>query len=328
MSIYIARRKFVAALSGAVAWPLAARAQQAGTLPRIGFLGSATAAIWAPWTAAFLQRLTELGWIDGRTVAIEYAFADGHVERYPEIAKEFVDRKVDVIVTAGSAVPAVKRATSTIPIVFAIGRDPLGEGYVASLSRPGGNVTGLSLQLAELAGKRLELLREVLPDMRTLATLAAAGDSEALRERTELETAAHENGLETFPVEVHGPDDIAPVIDGVKNRAEALYICSGVLANTNRSDIFGAALAARLPTISGVRVMAEAGCLLSYGTVYADLFRRAGDLVDKILKGAKPADIPIEQPTKFELIINLKTAKALGLTVPPTMLALADEVIE
>jgi len=323
------RREFIALVGGAAAFaPLTARAQQAGRPPRIGFLCPTTAAIWAPWTAAFVQRLTELGWIDGRTISIEYDFADGHEERYGEIAAKFVDRKVDVIVTAGSAVPAVKRTTSTIPIVFAIGRDPLGAGYVASLSRPGGNVTGLSLQLAELAGKRLELLREVLPNMRTLAALAAAGDSEALRERTELETAAHQVGLETFPVDIRKPDDIAPAIDGVKERAQALYICSGALANTSRSSIYTAALAARLPTISGVRVMAESGCLLSYGTVYTDLFRRAADLVDKILKGTKPGDIPVEQPTKFELVVNLKTAKALGLTIPPNMLALADEVIE
>jgi putative tryptophan/tyrosine transport system substrate-binding protein len=322
------RRELIMLLGGAATtWPLAARAQQK-KMPLIGFLCPTTAAIWAPWTAAFVQRLTELGWIDGRTISIEYGFADGHEERYGEIAAKFVDRKVDVIVTGGSAVPAVKRMTSTIPIVFAIGRDPLGEGYVASLSRPGGNVTGLSLQLAELAGKRLELLREVLPNMRTLAALADAGDSEGLRERTDLETAAHKVGLETFPVDIRKPDDIAPAIDGAKDRAEALYICSGVLANTNRSNIYATALAAQLPTISGVRVMAESGCLLSYGTVYADLFRRAGDLVDKILNGVKPADIPVEQPTKFELVVNLKTAKALGLRIPPNLLALADEVIE
>jgi putative ABC transport system substrate-binding protein len=246
------------------------------------------------------------------------------------LAAELVRLPVAVIAATRSSAPALaaKAATSAIPIVFAIGRDPLGEGYVASLSRPGGNVTGLSLQLAELAGKRLELLREVLPNMRMLAALADTGDSEGLRERTDLETAAHKVGLETFPVDIRKPDDIAPAIDGAKDRAEALYICSGVLANTNRSNIYAAALAARLPTISGVRVMAENGCLLSYGTVYADLFRRAGDLVDKILKGAKPADIPVEQPTKFELVVNLKTAKVLGLTIPPTLLALADEVIE
>jgi putative ABC transport system substrate-binding protein len=323
------RREFIAFLSGAAAtWPLAARAQQAGTLPRIGLLCPTTPAIWAPWNAAFVQRLAELGWIDGRTIAIEYGFADGHEERYGEIAAKFVERKVDVIVTGGAAVPAVKRMTSTIPIVFAIGRDPLGQGYVSSLSRPGGNITGLSLQLTELAGKRLELLREVLPNMRTLAALVDAGDSEGLRERTELEAAAHKVGLEIFPVDIRRPDDIAPAIDGAKDRAQALYICSGVLLNTSRSTIYAAALAARLPTISGVRVMAESGCLLSYGTVYADLFRRAGDLVDKILKGAKPADIPVEQPTKFELVVNLKTAKALGLTIPPAILVLADAVIE
>jgi putative ABC transport system substrate-binding protein len=275
-----------------------------------------------------VQRLAELGWIDGRTIAIEYGFADGHEERYGEIAAKFVERKVNVIVTGGAAVPAVKRMTSTIPIVFAIGRDPLGQGYVSSLSRPGGNITGLSLQLTELAGKRLELLREVLPNMRTLAALVDAGDSEGLRERTELEAAAHKVGLEIFPVDIRRPDDIAPAIDGAKDRAQALYICSGVLLNTSRSTIYAAALAARLPTISGVRVMAESGCLLSYGTVYADLFRRAGDLVDKILKGAKPADIPVEQPTKFELVVNLKTAKTLGLTIPPAILVLADAVIE
>ena len=324
------RREFITLLGGAAAaWPLAARAQQPGKLPTIGFLGAATPAAWGQWVAAFVQRLRELGWIEGRTVAIEYRWAEGRSERYAEIAAEFVRLKVDVIVTqATAAVLAAKQATSVIPIVFAVAADPVGSGLVASLARPGGNVTGLSIQATDLAGKRLELLREVVPGLRRLAIMANVGDPGAVLEMGEVQAAARTLGLEVATFEIRRAEDIAPAFEALKGRAEALYVCADPLVITNRIRINTLALGARLPTMYGFREYVEAGGLMSYGPNFPDLFRRAADYVDKILRGAKPADLPVEQPTKFDLVINLTTAKALGLTVPPTLLARADEVIE
>jgi putative tryptophan/tyrosine transport system substrate-binding protein len=322
------RREFMMLLAGgAIAWPLAARAQQV-RLPTIGFLGAATPSVWAPWIAAFEQRLRELGWIEGRTVAIDYRWAEGRSERYAEIAAEFVQRKVDVIVTVGSAVPVVKQATSVIPIVFALAADPVGAGLVASLSRPGGNVTGLSNQQSELASKRIELLREILPNVRRLAILANVDHSESVLEMDEVQNAARGFGIEVVKLEIRRALDIAPAFEGIKHQADALYVVVSALIASNRMRIMTFALSARLPTIINIREYAEAGAMLSYGPRIPDLWRRAADYVDKILRGAKPADLPVEQPTKFDLVINLTTAKALGLTVPPTLLARADEVIE
>jgi ABC-type uncharacterized transport system substrate-binding protein len=321
------RREFILALGGAAAWPLAARAQQV-RLPTIGFLGAATPSVWAPWIAAFEQRLRELGWIEGRTVAIDYRWAEGRSERYAEIAAEFVQRKVDVIVTVGSAVPVVKQATSVIPIVFALAADPVGAGLVASLSRPGGNVTGLSNQQSDLASKRIELLREILPNVRRLAILANVDHSESVLEMDEVQNAARGFGIEVVKLEIRRALDIAPAFEGIKHQADALYVVVSALIASNRMRIMTFALSARLPTIINIREYAEAGAMLSYGPRIPDLWRRAADYVDKILRGAKPADLPVEQPTKFDLVINLTTAKALGLTVPPTLLARADEVIE
>jgi putative ABC transport system substrate-binding protein len=275
-----------------------------------------------------VQRLRELGWIEGRTVAIEYRWAEARPERFDEIAAEFVRLKVDVILTGGASVLAVKQATSVIPIVFAVARDPLGEGLVASLARPGGNATGLSLQIADLAGKRLEVLREILPGVRKLAVLLDVGDPASALERGEVEAAARTLGLEIVALEIRRADEIGPAVEAGKARADALYVCSGQFINLNRNSIFTAALAARLPAMSGLKVYAQAGGLVSYGPNYADLFRRAGEHVDKILRGAKPADIPVEQPTKFEMVFNLKTAKALGVEIPSRLLFTADEVIE
>jgi putative ABC transport system substrate-binding protein len=328
MASHIGRRKFLATLGGAAAtWPLAARAQQV-RLPTIGFLGAATPSVWAPWIAAFEQRLRELGWIEGRTVAIDYRWAEGRSERYAEIAAEFVQRKVDVIVTVGSAVPVVKQATSVIPIVFALAADPVGAGLVASLSRPGGNVTGLSNQQSDLASKRIELLREILPNVRRLAILANVDHSESVLEMDEVQNAARGFGIEVVKLEIRRALDIAPAFEGIKHQADALYVVVSALIASNRMRIMTFALSARLPTIINIREYAEAGAMLSYGPRIPDLWRRAADYVDKILRGAKPADLPVEQPTKFDLVINLTTAKALGLTVPPTLLARADEVIE
>jgi putative ABC transport system substrate-binding protein len=323
------RRGFLALLGGAAAtWPLASRAQQTGKLPTIGFLGASSASAQGQWTAAFVQRLSELGWVERHTVAIEYRWAEGRNDRFTEFAAEFVRLKVDVIVTDGGAAVAAKKVTSVIPIVFAVSADPLGTGLVASLARPGGNVTGSTVQAPDLASKRLGLLREVIPDLRRLAILANAGYPAALLETGEVEAAAHKLGLSVTRSEIRNAEDIAPAIEALKNNVDALYVCTDSFANSNRVAINMSALAARLPTMHGIRTLAAAGGLMSYGASFPALFRRAGDFADKILRGEKPADIPVEQPTKFDLAINLKTAAALGVTIPPSLLATADEVIE
>jgi putative tryptophan/tyrosine transport system substrate-binding protein len=322
------RREFITLLGGAAAWPLAAGAQQPAKLPTIGLLGAATPATWSVFIVAFVRRLRELGWIEGRTIAIEYRWAEGRRERYAEIAAEFVRLKVDVIVTSGGAALAAKQATSLIPIVFAAAADPVGGGFVASLVQPGGNVTGLSAQFTDLAGKRLELLREIVPSLRQLAIMANAGYPAAVLEMAEVQATARTLGLEVTTLEIRRGEDIAPAFEALKGRAEALYVCSDILTTTNRVRVNTLALTARLPMMYGVREYVEAGGLMSYGPNFLDLWRRTGDLVDKILRGANPAEIPVEQPTKFDLVINLTTAKALGLEVPPTLLARADEVIE
>jgi putative ABC transport system substrate-binding protein len=322
------RRQFITLFGGAAAaWPLSARAQPA-KLPTIGFLGAGTSSAFSQWTAAFVQRLRELGWIEGRTVAIEYRWADGRAERFGEIAAEFVRLKVDVIVTVGSAVPATMQATSTIPIVFAIAVDPVGTGMVASLARPGGNVTGVSMQSTELPGKRVELLREVLPNLTRLAVIANVGARGAVLELAEVRAVARKFDINIDVLEIRRAEDIAPAFGALKNGAQALYVCPDALVNANHARINTLALGARLPTIHGFRDFLGAGGLMSYGAKITDLFLRAGDIVDKILKGAKPADLPVEQPIKFELVVNLTTAKALGLTIPETFLLRADEVIE
>src|SRR5262245_63207930 len=324
------RREFITLLGGAVAsGPLAARGPQAKNLPTMGPLGAITAPAQRQWTDAFVQRLRELGWIEGRTVAIEYRWAEGRNERLAEIAAEFVQRKVDVIVThSAEPVIAAKKATSVIPIVIALAADPVGTGLVATLARPGGNVTGLSLQSTDLAGKRLALLREVVPGLRRLAIMVNPGAPAAVLEMSEVETTAKTLGLDIATFEIRRADDIAPAFEALKGRAEALYIAGDPLVTTNRIRLAILAVGARLPTMHGNRENVDAGGLMSYGANFPDLFRRAADYVDKILRWAKPADIPAEQPTKFDLVINLTTAKALGLNVPPSLLARADEVIE
>ena len=329
MAIRILRREFIVTLGGAAAaWPLVARAQQPGSRPIIGILGTATASAWSNYTAPFVQRLLELGWIEGRTVTIEYRWAAGRNERFAEIAAEFVQLKVDVIVTTGGAVVAAKQATSVIPIVFAIASDPIGDGLVASLARPGGNATGLSGQSADVAGKRVELLREVVPGLRRLAIMANIGYPGAVLEMSEAQSAARTLGLEIVTLEIQRAEDIAPAFAALKDRVDALYVCAEALVSTNRIRIQTLALAARLPTIYSQRDYVDAGALMSYGANFPDRFRRAAELVDQILRGAKPAAIPVEQPTKFELVVNLTTAKALGLEVPAAIRLRADEVIE
>jgi putative tryptophan/tyrosine transport system substrate-binding protein len=325
----IGRREFITLLGGAAAArPIAARAQQAAKLPTIGFLGGATPSLWSAWVSAFVQRLRELGWVEGRNVAIEYRWAEGRNERYTEIAAELVHLKVDVIVTVSSLVPALQQATAVIPIVFAIANDPVGTGLIASLARPGGNVTGLSVQGTDLAGKRLELLREVVSPFRRLAIMGNAAFSEAMSEMSSLQALARTLGIETVTLEIRRAEDITAGFEALKTQADALYVVQDQLVGANRTRIITFALTARLPTIFAARDYVQAGALMSYGPNFSALFRRAADLVDKILRGAKPADIPVEQANKFDLIVNLTTAKALGITIPESFLLRADEVIE
>jgi putative tryptophan/tyrosine transport system substrate-binding protein len=330
MSAQLKRRDFITLLSGAAAaWPLAAWAQQAGRVPTIGFLGSATPATQGQWVTAFVQRLRELGWVEGHNLAIDYRWAEGRSGRFTEIAAEIVRLKVDVIVAATTpAALAAKQATSVIPIVFAGVSDPVGTGLVASLARPGANVTGLSNLISDTGGKRLEFLREVVPGLRRLAIMANVSNPAVALQVGEVQPAARTFGLEVAILEVRRVEDIASAFDALKGRADALYVCADPLMYTNRIRINTLALSERLPTMHGLREYVEAGGLMSYGANIADHFRRNAEYVDKILRGAKPGDLPIEQPTKFDLVINLTTAKVLGLEIPPSLLARADEVIE
>src|SRR4051794_6864664 len=323
------RREFITLVGGTlVAWPMPARAQQA-KLPTIGYLGSGSLEGQREWAAAFVQRLRELGWLEGRTVIIEYRWAEGRSERFAEAASEFVRLKVDVLLAGGTeATLAAKRATSVIPIVFPLAGDPIGTGIVASLGRPGGNVTGLSNLSSDLSAKRLALLREALPAVRRLAILANADYSGGVTEMAEIASAARTLGIEVVPAAIRRAEDIAPAIEALKDRAEALYVMGEPFVNTHRLRINIFALAGRLPTMHGQREYVEAAGLMSYGPNFPDLNRRAAEYVDKILRGAKPADLPVEQPTKFDLVINLVTARALGITLPATLLARADAVIE
>jgi putative tryptophan/tyrosine transport system substrate-binding protein len=330
MTVTIGRRELLAALGGAAAvWPFAVAAQQAGKLPTIGFLGSATPLVESQRVAAFVQRLRQLGWIENRNVAIEYRWAGGRIERFTELAAEFARLKVDLIVASTTpAVIAAKKATSVIPIVITTANDPVGTGLVTSLARPGGNVTGLSNQFADTASKRIELLREVVPGLSRLAILGDIGNPGAVLDTREAQSAASAAGLEAATFEIRRAEDIAPLFEALKGRADALYVASDPLMNTNRVRIHTLALGVRLPTMHGIRDYVEAGGLMSYGPSIVDQYRRAADYVDKILRGAKPGDIPVEQPTKFDLVVNLTTAKVLGLTIPEAILLRADEVIE
>jgi putative ABC transport system substrate-binding protein len=324
------RRSFLTLLGGAAAaWPQAARAQQAGKLPTIGFLGANSPEVQREWTAAFVQRLRELGWVEGLNVTIEYRWAETRFERSPGFIAEFVRLRVDVIVTHGTAnIFAAKEGTSVIPIVFAAVADPVGMGVVESLARPGGNITGLSNLMTDVTGKRIQILREVVTGLRRLAVLANTSINNAMLEIAEVEAAARALGLEVATYDIRNAEDIAGAFVALKGRADGVYVFADPLANTNRARIAALAVDAQLPTVAGFREIVDAGGLISYGANLTNQFRRAGDYVDKILRGTKPADIPVEQPTKFELIVNLKTAKTIGLTIPESFLVRADEVIE
>src|SRR6516225_2030757 len=322
------RRQFIRGLCcGVVAWPLAAYAQQVSNPRRIGILG-ADATVWRPWTTAFAARLRELGWLEGETIAIDYRWAEGSSQRVSEVAAEFLRQNVDVIVSYGSAVTTLKQATTTIPIVFAVAFDPVRGGLVQSLAKPGGNVTGMSIRQPDLVAKRLEILRATIPRLRRLAVLADANYAEPMLEADRVKSAAQALGLEAARLGIWGPQDIAGAFEVLRNKADALYVVSDALIAANRASIIRLALSERLPTILSYDDYVEAGGLMSYGPSYSDLFRRSADIVDKILHGTKPGDIPVEQPTKFDLAINLKAAKALGFSVPATLLSSVDEVIE
>jgi len=318
------RREFITLIgSAAAAWPHAARAQQASKRPTVALM-LLSASSDSLYRAAFSERLRELGWADGRTMAIDYRWSDGRPERVAEIAAELVQQKVHVIVTYGGAVATLKEATTSIPIVL-IAYDPVGSGLVASLSHPGGNVTGLSLQAPERAAKRLELLRQLVPGLRRLAILFDPTYAATVLEKDNVQAVARNLSLEVEPFEARRPEDIAPAFNALKGHTDALYVAGNAVNGTRIATL---ALDRRLPTIFEFAIPVRAGGLMSYGPDLADLFRRAADFVDKILRGAKPGELPIEQPTKFNLAINLKTAEALGLSVPPLLLTTADEVIE
>ena len=322
------RRDFIKVVaSSAITWPLSARAQQPSKLPTIGFLGGEARA-FGPWTTAFVARLHELGWIEGRTIAIEYRWSEGRPQLAAQFAAEIVRLNVDVIVAVGTYVAALKQATSVIPIVFAVAIDPLGAGFVASLAHPGGNVTGLSVQAADLAGKRLEILHEVVPNLHRIAVMFDANYRGSVVTVAEFQAAARTLGLEVAALEIRRAEDIAPAFETLKTEAHALYVVQDALTVVNRTRIITLGLSARVPTVFDEREWVQAGGLISYGAMYPAMFRRAAELVDKILRGAKPADLPVEQPTTFELVINLTTAKAFGLAIPGSLLARADEVIE
>jgi putative tryptophan/tyrosine transport system substrate-binding protein len=319
------RRDFLGGLSGAAAfWPLAARAQQPAKLPSIGILDPAAL---LPRIAATRQRLQELGWVDGRTVTIEYRQAPE--QRFDEILAEFVRRKVDVIFTFGTPpVIAAKKATSSIPIVFVSVGDPIGSGLVTSLARPGGNVTGVANQTTDIAGKRVGLLREMLPNLRKLAVMTRMDNPSSVAELREVQAAAGTLGIQALPLEIRRAEDIGPAFESLRERPDALYVVIDALLSFHAIRINTLALGSRLPTMHGGRELVEAGGLMSYGADYQDLWRRGADYIDKILRGTKPADIPVEQPTKFDFIINQTTAKALAIEVPLSLLGRANQVIE
>jgi len=327
----ISRRAFVGSLTGGLlAAPLAAEAQQAGKVARIGCLLGAAREQTSHLVKAFEDGLRDLGYVPGRNVMFEYRFADGRLERLPQLAQDLVRLKVDVIVTGSNAhVIAARQATTTIPIVMVYVLDPVGAGLVASVSRPGGNVTGLSQDVsAEILGKRLALLKELVPKLSRVAVLITPPVLVPATHKA-MEAAARTLGMTVVRFDARGPGDLEGVFAAmIRARSDALVVNGGPAQFNMRTQIHQLALRHRLPSISIVTEDVEAGGLMSYGPSLNDEWRRAAVYVDKILKGAQPADLPIEQPTKFELVINLKTAKALGLTIPQTLLLQADQVIE
>ena len=325
------RRAFIGTVAGALlATPLAAGAQPAGEVPRIGFI-STTSPGTAPATEAFVLGLRDLGYVEGQNITVVWRWGRGKTERFPEFAADLVRLKVDAIVAANPpAGHAAQAATRTIPIVIPTMNDAVGDGFVASLARPGGNITGLSVHRREIQSKQLQLFKEALPNLSRIALLVDATDRTNPDVAREAESAARVLGVRVHPlVEAHGPGDLDGVFATItKEGARAAVVVSGTMFYANRVQLVEHALKSHLPMMCNYREYVAAGCLMAYGFDLPDLFRRAAIYVDKILKGAKPADLPIEQATKFELVINLKTAKALGLTIPPSLLQRANQVIE
>jgi len=324
------RREFITLLGGTAAWPLAARAQQAGKVHRIGVLETISTTLNVANFYALREGLRQLGYAEGQNLVIEYRSADGRDDRFPGLARELLALKVDVIVTRGTpAAKAVKNATSTVPVVMMASGDPVGVGLVTSLARPGGNITGLSAIVGELSPKRLELIREIVPGLARIAVLANTSNDAVRRDWARIETAARSLGVQSQLLDLRESDALGPTFDDASaRRADALVVVIDAITQANQQRIVDLAMKHRLPAIYSSREFVDAGGLISYGVSYPDLYRRAATYVDKILKGTKPADLPVVQPTKFELVINLKTAKALGIGVPPTLSARADEVIE
>ncbi len=309
--------------------PLTSTAQQAAKVPRLGLLMPGSSSDFAARIEAFGHELRDLGYVEGRNIAIEYRYAEGREERLHDLAAELVRLKVDVIVAAGPAIRAAQQATTTIPIVMAVSGNPVGDGLVASLAHPGGNITGLSLMIPEVSGKRLEFLQEAVPTLSHVAVLwnpTVLGSTVAFKET---QTAAHALGLQLQSIEVRSPDEFDQAFAAMtREHADALVVISNELFFGHHRQLAELTVRHRLPAVFHLREYAEAGGLMAYGPNGLDTLRRAATYVDKILKGAKPADLPVEQPMKFELVINLKTAKALALTIPPMLLFQADEVIQ
>jgi putative ABC transport system substrate-binding protein len=325
------RREFMALLGGAAAsWPLAARAQSPRKVPRIGVLLPGTAASFALRTTAFLEGLRDLGYVDGQTIAIEWKWGQDRVEGLPELAADLVGRNVDVIVTGGTpAAKALKTATGTIPIVMAIIGDPVAAGLVHSLARPGGNATGFSIVAPELSGKRLELLKEIVPEISPVAVMLNTRNPQSQFELNEMQAAARAMGLQLHPVQVSPEDTLEQAFAAMGTASvRALVVLTDPIFFSQRKRIVDLATRSRLPAMYFFQEFAEGGGLVSYGPSDTDLYRRSATYVDRILQGAKPGELPIQQPTKFDLIINLKAANALGLNISPLLLARADKVIE
>ncbi len=324
------RRKFITLLGGAATWSMAARAQQSAKVSRVGFMGNSTEALEANLVNPFRQRLRELGYEDRRNIVVEYRWAEGKYDRFPALIAELLAAKIDVIVTAGTpASMAVKKATTTVPVVMVAVGDPVGTGLVPSLARPGGNLTGLSSIAPDLEGKRLEFLREVAPKLAHVGVFFNPANLFHTVSMRNASKAAEVLGIKLLPLTVRASQDLdAAFATILKEKPDALLVLADRVYLHERKRMMDFALLHRLPNVNAHKEMVEAGGLMSYGPGYEDMHRRAADYVDKILKGAKAGDLPMQQPTKFDLKMNLKSAKALGIAVPPTLLARADEVIE
>jgi putative ABC transport system substrate-binding protein len=322
------RREFITMIGGVAAWPLAAHAQQ--KIPRIGFMGNSTAALESNLVDAFREGLRELGYEEGRNIAIEYRWADGNYDRFPTLAAELIATKVDAIVTAGTpAALAVKRATTTVPLVMVAVGDPIGTGLVPSLARPGGNLTGLSSIAPDLEGKRLQLLREVVPALSHVAMFVNSLNPFHVSSMKQARAAAQAMGIKLQLHDIRKSEDLDDTFAAIrKERPDALLILADRVFLHNRQRMMDFTNEQRLPNINAYKELVEVGGLMSYGPSYEDMHKRAAIYVDKILKGTKPADLPIEQPSKFTFIVNLKAAKALGVTVPSQLLGLADQLID